>query len=405
MQNVSDLPKLPEPTEPEIVPESAENEASSDADGNAVETLAARPGQVLVSTQTITHEYLTLNGKVARETVKNNGSVTDVMDFIYDESGRPFALNYSTDGGSSFTTYYYILNLQGDVVKLISYIPGFEYTEVASYEYDAWGNLLSKSGRMADKNPLRYRGYYYDNETGFYYVSSRYYDPEIGRFINADGYVSTGQGVLGYNMFAYCGNSPINRTDPAGQSWIVALIVTAIAVACTVALSGCSVQPTSDVGAAQPYVDMPGSDDPTSPNCYAYAIGSPVNEQPGGTSGRSPTKWNDVKDVGKSVEADLKVKGYTVREISGPNAKVYDNEFKIALRVGTQPYGYNPYNGQPYYDYHFMRQTNTGQWAEKHGCGGPSVLWDAGMTPDTIPWTLGGVPYYDSEIIYYAVGN
>ena len=154
-----------------------------------------------------------------------------------------------------------------------------------------------------------------------------------------------------------------------------------------------------------PYVDMLGSDDPTSPNCYAYAIGSPVNEQPGGTSGRTPTSWNNVNDVGKSVEADLKAKGYTVREISGPDAKVYDNEFKIALRVGTQPYAYNQYTGQLYYDYHFMRQTNTGQWAEKHGYGGASVLWDAGMTPDTIPWTLGGVPYYDSAIIYYAVGN
>ena len=218
MQNISDLPKLPEPTEPEIVPESAENEASSDADGNAVEVLAARPGQVLVSTQTITHEYLTLNGKVARETVKNNGSVTDVMDFIYDESGRPFALNYSADGGSSFTTYYYILNLQGDVVKLIRYIPGFEYEEVASYEYDAWGNILSQSGSMAEKNPLRYRGYYYDNETGFYYLQSRYYDPTLRRFLNADSYTSTGQGFVGTNMFAYCNNSPVVFDDPTGHS-------------------------------------------------------------------------------------------------------------------------------------------------------------------------------------------
>ena len=257
----------------------------------------------------------------------------------------------------------------------------------------------------AELNPFRYRGYYYDVETGYYYLQTRYYNPEWGRFLNADGYINANGDILGYNMFAYCSNNPVNRTDPAGQSWIVALIVTAVAVVCTVALSGCSAQPTSDVGAARPYVDMPGSDDPTSPNCYAYAIGSPVNEQPGGTSGRLPTKWNDVKDVGKSVEADLQAKGYTVREISGPNDKVYDNEFKIALRVGTQPYVYNPYNCQLYYDYHFMRQTNTGQWAEKHGYGGPSVLWDAGMTPDTIPWTLGGVPYYDSEIIYYAVGN
>lgn len=96
---------------------------------------------------------------------------------------------------------------------------------------------------------------------------------------------------------------------------------------------------------------------------------------------------------------------HTVRKISGPDAKVYDNEFKIALRVGTRPYKYNLATGQVYYDYHFMRQTDTGQWAEKHGYGGASVLWGAGMTPDTIPWTLCGVPYYDSAIIYYAVGN
>lgn len=96
---------------------------------------------------------------------------------------------------------------------------------------------------------------------------------------------------------------------------------------------------------------------------------------------------------------------HTVRKISGPDAKVYDDEFKIALRVGTRPYKYNLATGQVYYDYHFMRQTDTGQWAEKHGYGGASVLWGAGMTPDTIPWTLCGVPYYDSAIIYYALGN
>ena len=79
--------------------------------------------------------------------------------------------------------------------------------------------MSSQPNHIANVNPIRYRGYYYDTETGFYYVSSRYYDPEIGRWINADGYVSTGQGVLGYNMFAYCGNNPVNRVDPTGQFW------------------------------------------------------------------------------------------------------------------------------------------------------------------------------------------
>ncbi len=92
--------------------------------------------------------------------------------------------------------------------------------EVASYEYDAWGNILSQSGSMAEKNPLRYRGYYYDNETGFYYLQSRYYDPAVKRFINADIYASTGQGFIGTNMFAYCNNNPISFSDYTGYSLV-----------------------------------------------------------------------------------------------------------------------------------------------------------------------------------------
>ena len=72
---------------------------------------------------------------------------------------------------------------------------------------------------MADKNPLRYRGYYYDAETGFYYLQSRYYDPTNRRFINADSYSSTGQGFVGTNMFAYCGGNPVNRSDASGCFW------------------------------------------------------------------------------------------------------------------------------------------------------------------------------------------
>ena len=61
-------------------------------------------------------------------------------------------------------------------------------TQVATYTYDAWGNILTKTGSMADINPFRYRGYYYDTETGFYYLQTRYYDPTIRMFINADNY-------------------------------------------------------------------------------------------------------------------------------------------------------------------------------------------------------------------------
>ena len=203
-----------QPTSPGEIMSGGEGEPV-EADVPAEDETVSPQGMHVTGTQTVTHEYLTLNGKVARETIKTNNSLTAVLDFIYDESGKPFALKYSTNG-TSFQTYYYVLNLQGDVVELIHYIPGFEYESVATYEYDAWGNV-SSSGRLAEINPLRYRGYYYDNETGFYYLQSRYYDPANRRFINADCYTCTNNSnEIACNMFTYCYNNPIIYHDSCG---------------------------------------------------------------------------------------------------------------------------------------------------------------------------------------------
>ena len=94
---------------------------------------------------------------------------------------------------------------------------------MVNYEYSAWGELLSVTGSKADTvgtlNPFRYRGYCYDTETGLYYLNSRYYDPTTQRFLNGDGYASTGQGILAMNMFSYCGNNPINYQDSDGMFW------------------------------------------------------------------------------------------------------------------------------------------------------------------------------------------
>ena len=97
---------------------------------------------------------------------------------------------------------------------------------VASYEYDPYGKVISATGSMAAINPLRYRSYYYDSETGLYFLMSRYYDPAICRFINADSFASTGQGILGHNMFAYCGNNPIVRADMQGTDWAYTIYCT-----------------------------------------------------------------------------------------------------------------------------------------------------------------------------------
>ena len=152
-----------------------------------------------------TYKYTTLSGLVTRQT---GGNAT--IDFVYDESNQPLAMKYNGK------VYYYVLNAQGDVVRIVD----GSRNVVASYSYDPWGKLLSSSGTLANVNPLRYRGYYYDSETGFYYLQSRYYDPAIGRFINADSYASTDMvGLLSTNMFSYCENNPVMRVDPTGKFW------------------------------------------------------------------------------------------------------------------------------------------------------------------------------------------
>ena len=217
LKDDSDIIIPPQPTSPgEIMsggegePIEADEPEESENDTTPAETEHTISG-VLASTETVTHEYLTQSGKVVRETITTSMDTT-TLDFFYDESGRPFAFNYTPEG-STPNTYYYILNLQGDVVQIIDEggVPQAEYV------YSPWGEIISAEGDLAEVNPLRYRGYYYDSETGFYYLQSRYYEPENHRFINADSYASTGQGFLGVNMFAYCSNNPVNNFDNDGK--------------------------------------------------------------------------------------------------------------------------------------------------------------------------------------------
>ncbi len=147
--------------------------------------------------------------------------------YFYDENGTKYGFSYND------TLYYYQYNLQGDVTGIYD----ANGQLVVEYTYDEWGKVLSITGSLADTigqaNPIRYRGYYYDNETGFYLTGTRYYDPEIGRFINADSVISgTGESIQGYNLFAYCLNNPVNMSDPSGNwpKWATKLVA-AVAVA------------------------------------------------------------------------------------------------------------------------------------------------------------------------------
>ena len=165
-----------------------------------------------------TYHYTTLSGKVMRQTWGNKS-----LEFVYDDGNQPFAMIYND--GSTSTLYYYVLNAQGDVIALLN----ADGTLAASYNYGAWGNysVHDKDGKKTTDatfighiNPLRYRGYYYDRETRLYYLQSRYYDFANCRFINADAYATTNAGsFLSCNMFAYCGNNPVNRADQSGTFW------------------------------------------------------------------------------------------------------------------------------------------------------------------------------------------
>ena len=168
----------------------------------------------------VSHSYVWQGSKLAAD-------ITDAyaLYFHYDSSGEVIGFTRTANGAD--TEYFYVKNLQGDILKVITATG----TEAATYTYDAWGKLLTSTGDLADINPLRYRGYFYDTETGLYYLQSRYYDPEVSRFINPDAFATTdADGVLSANMFAYCENNPVINEDPTGAIALTTLILIGSAV-------------------------------------------------------------------------------------------------------------------------------------------------------------------------------
>ena len=158
----------------------------------------------------VKHEY-TLDGtKILRETWGSNTLIP-----LYDNEDGVCGIIYNN------IPYYFIKNLQGDIIA----IANKNGKTVAEYSYDAWGvpTILSdNTGVIANVNPYRYRGYYFDVEIGLYYLQSRYYDAGVGRFVNGDdaqAIQSEGLGCIGYNFFTYCQNNPINGLDVDGHAF------------------------------------------------------------------------------------------------------------------------------------------------------------------------------------------
>ena len=184
----------------------------------------------------VTTEYYWLEGILHGQRTGN-----EYIIFLYDENGIAYGMLVNNNGTEQY--YYYLFNAQGDVVGIMN----SEGQTVAEYSYDAWGNVLSVTGTQAttigQTNPIRYRGYYYDAETGFYLTGTRYYDPEIGRFISPDTtdvITATPMALTDKNLYAYCDNNPVVRADHSGEFWnyVIGGVVGAVVGGVSAAISG-----------------------------------------------------------------------------------------------------------------------------------------------------------------------
>ena len=144
---------------------------------------------------------------------------SDGLEFIYDHSGIA-GVKYNGN------IYFYRKDAQGNIMALLD----SNGAVVVEYKYDAWGNHEAEVAdeeyvALAEINPFRYRGYYFDEESGLYFLQTRYYDPEAGRFISRDSIeYADPQAINGLNLYAYCGNNPVMNVDPTG-TFVIGLAV------------------------------------------------------------------------------------------------------------------------------------------------------------------------------------
>ena len=324
-------------------------------------------------------EFVYLDGKLVYE--KRGG---DDIFYLYDSYGSLSNIRWYKNGASSPTNIYVITNRQGDVLGLYDYAG----TRKVSYEYDAWGNTVSVTDISQDNwstlNPFRYRGYYFDIETGLYYLLSRYYDPAVGRFLNADGYVSTGTGITGLNMFVYCGSNPVAFIDSTGTRRV------GILEAYIEASAHGTTHPNSDL-AKEPDLDI-NTASPGSYNCYGNAIGKVTTKSPSGYK-----TGDSTRETFNAVKKDLG--GSNVRELESIDSPISKNEYKVALKCGKN-------------DYHFIRLYGN-KWYNKSGSL-PGLYVNQSVVAGDIwypMWAYNGRVYivpptegcYDDETIYFAV--
>lgn len=303
-------------------------------------------------------------------------------------------------------SYYYVRNAMGDVEG----ISDMEGNLLCSYYYDAWGNVMEITGdrELAEKNRIRYRGYYYDEESGFYYLKTRYYDPEAKRFLNRDCLENES------NLYQYCYNNPVNYSDESGMS----------AYSCSdryveiIGLAGYSMSTIliGRGGSNSQYVACySNSIQYAYFNCYLWALGIVVvdkidnNYNLGNNAienmGR-PGYWcNDIRGLRIGDELN-QLEGYTKRDLQALGYKI------IAVTSVTPSYTYSStrhalalaLRSGRHWDYHFMRlRKGEKSWSFKAGWGGP-IMRAKYTPPDKMTWqgykNLNGSVWDGDGLIY-----
>ena len=273
--------------------------------------------------------------------VQENPYTGVVLTYRFDASGARYAVDLGING-SAAVTYWYLYNAQGDVVGLADKTGAV----VARYTYDAWGKVLSitdADGNEIDANryayhighlnPIRYRGYYYDVETGLYLTGTRYYDPIVGRFISPDveeALTQEHENMAQYNLYAYCWNNPVNMTDEDGTwpQWaknIAKVAVGAVAIGIGVAAT------VATGGAAAPALIAA-----VKVAAVSAAIGAGTGAVSGAVSHRVSTgSWKGAGKAALNGGIDGAASGFMAGGIMAGSSQVASAGFKVAAKVSV----------------------------------------------------------------------
>ena len=272
-----------------------------------------------------------LSGLV-KTTTGNTGTTKTTVQFVYDAEGKPFLLRFNGK-----TDYFYLYNGLGDVVGLVD----SSNQVVVRYQYNSWGKVTSTQDTsgvsLVTLNPFRYRKYVYDPETGLYCLGSRYYDPEVGRFVNADDFETLTyqmDSVQGKNLYQYCFNNPINMQDEDGgwPKWVTevaigigAIVIGAAAVAATAATGGIAatfvVAATAGVKTA----------------AISGAIGAVVGASTSVVGNRISTgSWKNSTQIALKGAVDGFASGFMTGGIMAGASQVVSSGFKVAAKASVK---------------------------------------------------------------------